>query len=328
MAVASPRVIEIATGEKVTPEALGGVEVGSRLTGQIDLAVETEGEAFEALRAFLSYLPSNATDLAPRTRPSGTIANDPDLASIVPVRRSRTYDVRKLLMRLLDDATLLELKPKFGAGLLTALGRIDGWPVGIIASQPMYEAGALTPAACDKATRLVLLCDAYGLPIVVLQDTPGFMVGPAVEHQRILSKAMMFTQALLGAQVPKIGVVVRKAYGLAFFSLGGSQMGMDFLAAWPTAEISFMDPLVGANVLAGGRATDANGEHAAMEIKKLAEQMTSETDPMGPARLMALDEVIDPAETRRILAEQLQRLQGKRRRCRDASPLATWPTCW
>jgi len=319
MAVTSPHVIEMATGEPITMDDLGGVDVGARITGQIDLSAETEAEALQAVRTFLGYLPSAAGEPPPRHPATIPIEDDPEIAGVVPERRSRAYDMRRLLAHVLDDGELFELKPLYGRGLVTGLGRLDGHPVGVIASQPKFEAGALTPAACDKATRLVLLCDAFRLPLVMLQDTPGFMVGRAVEHERVLGKAMMFAQALLGAGVPKLGVVLRKAFGLAFFSMGGPQMGMDFLAAWPGAEIGFMDPRVGANVLAAGAAPEA--------VADLADRIAAGTDPMGPAGIMAIDDVIAPAETRRVLAEQLARVTRADARTKPG-PLSNWPTCW
>lgn len=320
LAVTSPRVIEMATGEALESEVLGGVDVGAELTGQVDLAVETEDEAFDALRRFLGYLPSDASSPPPSRETAQGLERDPALETLVPSSPRRAYDMRKLVTRIVDDGELLELKPRFARNILTGLARVGGAPVGIVASQPAFAAGTLTPDACDKATRLLTLCDAFGLPLLFLQDTPGFMVGRAVEHDRILGKAMMYAQALVGASVPKVGLVVRKAFGLAFFSMGGPQMGMDFLAAWPGAQIGFMDPLVGANVIAAGR------ERA--EIERLADEMAAETDPRGPAGIMALDEIIDPAETRAVLAQQIGSLvAGGRHRPRERR-LATWPTCW
>jgi acetyl-CoA carboxylase carboxyltransferase component len=198
--------------------------------------------------------------------------------------------------------------------------------VGVIASQPASLVGSLTPDACAKATRLVCLCDAFGLPVIMLQDTPGFLVGTKVEHDRLLARAMTFLEALCLARVPRLSVVLRKAFGLAFFSLGGSGMGSDVLVSWPGAEIGFMDPVVGANVLHADRLGHLHGDERRAELLRLAADLGAETDPRAIAAVMNLDEVIEPADTRMILATELGRL------CSHLpsrpSDLAAWPHWW
>jgi acetyl-CoA carboxylase carboxyltransferase component len=234
--------------------------------------------------------------------------------------------MRKVLRRVLDPGELLVLGERFGPSVITALGRLDGHPVAVIASQPMFFAGALSPDAIEKATRLVCLADAFDLPLLILQDTPGFFVGLQVEHDRLLAKAIRFQDALVQAGCPKLTVVLRKAYGLAFFSLGGSGMGSDGLYAWPGAEISFMDPEVGANVLFGDRFAALPEAERAAALQEAAAGLAADTDPYGAAGIMHLDEVIEPGDTRRVLAGHLDRLQGRRARPHHERPLAGWPT--
>jgi acetyl-CoA carboxylase carboxyltransferase component len=317
LAVTSPLVVEMATGERLDKEDLGGVDVHGRVTGQIDLAAGTPEEAYEAVRRFLALLPPAAGQGAPRTAPERPVAADPELAALVPRRRSRAYDMRRVLDRVLDSGTLLELGPDFGRGLLCGLGRLDGHAVGVVASQPKFFAGALDPAACEKAVRLLCLCDAYDLPVVFLQDVPGFFVGRQVEHDGMLKHAIRLQTALALSRTPKLTVVLRKAYGLAYFSLGGNDTGVDAVYAWPGAEISFMDPRVAANVVTGGDADARDAALAAME---------ADTDPYGAAGLMTVDEVIDPAETRPVLARALARLDGRAAPGPGERPLASWPT--
>jgi methylmalonyl-CoA decarboxylase subunit alpha len=325
MAVTSPRVIEVATGEKVTMDALGGADVHDRITGQVDLVVDTDDEACDALRAFLSYLPSRAGAAVPRAESRATRLPDDVLASIVPEQRTKTYDVRRVIERMVDGGTTLELKPHFGASLVTALGRVDGRPVGIIANQPAYLVGSITPDACAKATRLLCLCDAFGLPVIFLQDTPGFLVGTKVEHDRILARSMLFLEALCATRVPRLTVVLRKAFGLAFFSMSGPAMGTDLLVAWPGAEIGFMDPVVGANVLHGAELDGLEGVARRERLYDLARQLGSDFDPRAIASAMNLDDIIEPARTVAVIADALDRL------CRDPawvnqpSLLAHWP---
>jgi acetyl-CoA carboxylase carboxyltransferase component len=308
LAVTSPNVIEAATGERVSQTELGGVDVQSTLTGEIDLAAENEREAFALTRRFLSFLPSNSwSDPAPRG-PRSTVADDPAIADLVPVSRRRAYDMRAVIGHVVDDG-LLELRPRIGRSLITGFGRIDGHAVGVIASQPMVHAGVLTPDACDKAVRLICLCDAFDIPLVFLQDCPGFLVGTAVEHSRMLYKAVLLLQAMSLACTPRLTVVIRKGYGLAYFTLGGNDMGCDLVCGWPSAEISLMDPEVGASVVSGNVAAPDVG-------------------PFGAAGIMKIDEVIHPGETRPVLARALDRLSGRSSIPASERPLASWPSCW
>jgi acetyl-CoA carboxylase carboxyltransferase component len=320
LAVTSPLVAKIATGEELTNDELGGVDVHARTTGQIDLIAEDFDEAYALVRRALALLPSNARQRTARTgdEPRLPIPPDPELAGVVPRRRSRAYDVHKVLNRILDPDSLLELGAGFGRGLVCGLGRLDGHAVGIVASQPKFFAGALDPAACEKAVKLLCLCDAFDLPVLFFQDVPGFFVGKQVEHDGMLKHAIRLQTALALSEAPKITTILRKAYGLAYFSLGGNDSGVDLVYAWPTAEISFMDPLVAANVVAGG--DDAAREAA-------ADAMRADIDPYGAAGLMKVDEIIDPADTRATLARALTRLAGRPLADGARRPLATWPTC-
>lgn len=321
LAITSPRVLEVATGEKLSMDELGGPEVHSRITGQIDLTAEDGAQAAALARQFLSYLPPNSSTPAPRHPPRA--APPIDLAGLVPAQRRRAWDVRKLVRGLCDQDSVLELMPKFGRSVVTCLARLDGRPIGVLASQPMVQAGVLGPDACDKAVRLVCLCDAYNLPLVFLQDTPGFMVGSQVEHGRLLNKAMMMWQAVALAAVPKLTVIVRKSYGVADYAMCGIDMGADLLCAWPSAEIGFMEPDTAANVLAPG-----DGPDEAKRRHDHAEQITFDTSPYGAAGAMRIDEIIDPACTRDVLLGALQDADNRPFQAGSERPLASWATSW
>src|SRR4051794_20444226 len=320
LAVTSPLVAKIATGEVLTNDELGGVDVHARTTGQIDLVAEDDDQAYALVRRALALLPSAARQRAPRTEPAqrAPLEPDPDLAEVVPRRRARAYDMHKVLARVLDQDSLLELGAGFGRGLVCGLGRLDGHAVGVVASQPKFFAGALDPAACEKAVKLLCLCDPFDIPVLFFQDVPGFFVGKQVEHDGMLKHAIRLQTALALSEAPKLTVLLRKAYGLAYFSLGGNDTGVDAVYAWPGAEISFMDPLVAANVVAGG---DAEQRDA------LLGAMAADTDPHGAAGLMNVDEVIDPADTRPVLARALARFEGRPPARGWERPLASWPTC-
>jgi acetyl-CoA carboxylase carboxyltransferase component len=367
LAVSSPRVIEIATGEKVSLEELGGVQVHLRQTGQIDMAADDEQHAFSLIRETLSYLPPNAWSLPPEGAWDGKLERDERLYDLVPTQRNRAYDMHRVIGRLVDpvlagpsvrgaafEATpgerlssaraevsfdrggaatrdlrttpYLEFKPEFGRSLITCLARMGGQVVGILASNPMWNAGALDPDCCAKGTSFLCLCDSYNIPLVFLQDVPGFIVGKKAEHGKLLNSAIMFLEALSQAEVPKVTVVLRKAFGLAYFALCGNDMGGQFLFAWPTAEISFMDPAVGVNVVYKEK-LDASDDPDAERARMIAE-WSKETDPYGAAGIMNIDEIIDPADTRSVIIRALHE-------CRQPAPprgyrkaLASWPTCY
>ncbi len=225
LAVTSPRVIEVATSEQVTEEELGGLGVHEAMTGQIDLGAADEAEAFASVKRLLSFLPSNAPVRPPRVSGVPPTLPDDGLRQIVPEDRRRAYDMRQVVRRIFDDGQVFELRPKHAQSVITCLARIGGWSVGMMASQPMRSAGALTPEACDKMTRFICLCDSFNIPLVFLADSPGFLVGLRVEHDRLLFRSMLLAQALAKASVPRIAVVIRKAFGLSFYALSGSGTG-------------------------------------------------------------------------------------------------------
>ena len=225
LAVTSPRVVAMATGEQVEADELGGADVHLHRTGQIDLAVDTPDEAYAAIRRFLSYLPPNIWTL-PERAPARAAARRPSRptprsARSCPSKRTRAYDARRLVAKLVDEGSAFELRPGMGRGLYTCFARIDGWPVAVLASNPMFSAGVLDPAACEKGIRMLVLCDAFQIPAVFLQDVPGFLVGRQVEHGRVLYRAIRFLEALFACSAPTLTVVVRKAFGLAWQSMNG-----------------------------------------------------------------------------------------------------------
>jgi acetyl-CoA carboxylase carboxyltransferase component len=325
LAVTSPRVIEVATGQIVTMEQLGGPRVHTAITGQIDLVARDEDEAIEQTKQFLSYLPSSFRE----PPPISAVVREPrvaDLRAIVPENRRQTYDMLDVIDGLVDDGSFFELRPHFAQCLLTGLARIGGQPVGVIANQPRYQVGVMTPECCDKAVRLMALCDSFGLPLVFLHDTPGFMVGTDVEHNKLLYKAMLLMQAVKQTTVPKFAVIVRKSFGLANFAMAGIGMGSDLLLAWPGSEISFMDPDVGANVVFGKQLEGLTPAERRARLDELADGLLYDTSPYGAAGIMRVDEIIEPGETRQRLRTALERSRGRfasRKRI-----LAAWPNCW
>ncbi|MGI9612951.1 MAG: acyl-CoA carboxylase subunit beta [Acidimicrobiales bacterium] len=328
LAVTSPKVFEIATGEVISFEEVGGVDVHAKTTGQIDLGVETDEEAYAAIRRWLSYLPSNIHERAPRSEPAGPVGPDPDLQALVPTRRTRGYDMRRVVAKICDEDSVFELQPGYARNVSTGLARLDGWPIGFIANNPMFNAGTLDPEACHKIIRLTTLCDSFNLPIVWLIDVPGFMVGKRVEHDRMLHWGMRMMQALQLASTPTLTVCIRKAFGLAWQAMNGAGMVNNGLYAWPGAEIGFMDPDVGVNVAYGSKLNQiTDPEEREAERVRLVTEVGDATSPYEAAGTLKIDEIIDPADTRMILAEDLGMLANRPLPPPEARVLASWPTC-
>ena len=297
--------------------------------GLVDLVVATPDEALAAVARFVVARavervgadpagrgPAEHATSSTRTSPTWCRASGPGPTTCAEC--SPASSIRRPARRTTRPGELLELRPTIGRGLVTGLARIDGWPVGIFASNPMFQAGAMDPAACDKGVRLLTLCDAYQLPAIFLQDVAGFLVGRQVEHGRMLFRAVRFLNAIYASSCPTLTVVVRKAFGLAYESMNGRKYHTDGLYAWAGAEIGFMDPEIGVNVLYGDRKT-------VEEKRAIVADLREGTSPFDAAGAMNIDEVIDPAATRRVLARDLANLAGRRvprRRGADAAPVA------
>ena len=328
LAVTSPKVFEIATGEVISFEDVGGVDVHARKTGQIDLGVETDEEGYNAIQKWLSYLPSNAWQVAPRHEPSGSLERDHELGDLVPAKRTRGYDMRRVVQRIVDPESLLEIQPLYARNVVCGLARLNGFSVGIIANNPMFGAGTLDPQACHKIIRLATVCDSYNIPMIFLADVPGFMVGERVEHELMLHWGMRMMHALQNASTPTLTVCIRKAFGLAWQAMNGSQMPALGVYSWPGAEIGFMDPEVGVNVAFGsklGRIEDVETREA--EREALVREVAESTNPYDAAGTMRIDEMIDPGDTRSVLAHDLEMLANRAVPPPEARPLSYWPTC-
>ncbi|MBU2511117.1 hypothetical protein KJ966_07255 [bacterium] len=324
MAVSSPRVLEIATNEKVSNDELGGWQLHAQITGQIDRVAENEDECLELVKEFLSYLPQNSDELPPAIEGDDSAKNRQNtLLKILPERSNQSYDMKRLIRTIVDHEKLFELKPEFDPSVITCLARIDGKTIGIIANQPSRYAGAMGPDGCDKCTSFICLCDSFNIPLLFLHDTPGFFVGKAAEQKKMPSKIITFIQALSLATVPKISIVIRKSYGMANCNMGGANMGSDFLFAWPGADISFMGPEVAVNVIFGEKLKTLENPE---QLKQAALQsLRKASEPWKAAGLAYLDDVIYPVDTRSIILQCLD-LTRIKNGGRSQRLLANWPT--
>jgi acetyl-CoA carboxylase carboxyltransferase component len=321
MGVSGPRVLELALGEKISDEALGGCQVHSEITGTIDRVAENEDHCFELIGQFLSYLPSHRDDASPvYAVPEGSGEKMAAVLSLLPEKRNQTYDMMRILECIADKESLFEIKPDFGKSVITALARINGRSVGIIASQPKVMAGAMNTNGIDKVISFLCLCDTYNIPLLFFHDIPGFLVGKEAERDKVAAKVMNYMNALGQVTVPKISVIVRKSFGMAFWNMAGSGCGTDFLVAWPTAEMSFVDPVIAANVVSGA-------SHRSPEKRQaLVDAMINETSAFGAAGSYDIHDVIDPVDTRAYIIRALEISQNSPREQIGEHRLANWPT--
>lgn len=319
MAVSSPGLVELATTRKVTPEELGGWRVHGEVTGLVDMVVDTDEEALDALKRFLAYMPTHHREAPPRAPvPAGSGEEMGTILDILPPSRTQVYDVRKVIRAIADKDSVFELKARFGKVAVTSLARLDGRVVGFIANNPLVKGGALDTDACDKIIDFLVLCDSFNIPLVILVDTPGFMIGPEAELKRATGKIVNFMNALQLVTVPKISVILRKTYGQAYLNMGGGR-NSDEVVAWPTAEISFMTPAFAVTVVHGLKPGDPGFD------ERLAE-MELENAVWGAASIYAVQNVVPPHETREHLIRLLEVHQLRLTNGVGQHLMRAWPT--
>lgn len=326
MGIAGPALVKAATGEDIDKEELGGSAMQTDRNGIADLAVDSDEEALAALRRYLSYFPSNARQplpIIPCDDPADR--RDEALLNMVPPNSRRAYDVRKVIDAVVDRGSTFELKPTYARNVVTALARLDGRPVGIIANQPNHFAGTLDSPACEKVAHFIAVCDAFGLPLVFLVDIPGFHVGTPAERSGLARRSARIIYELGRATVPRLSVVLRKGYGLGFIAMnGGRSFGADLAVAWPTAEICAMS-IEGAVDVAFRNEVQAAADPATHRAETIR-RFRSRVNPLAAAEGFGVDEIIDPRDTRPLLIETLSRLAPRRNpttppKYRDISPI-------
>jgi acetyl-CoA carboxylase carboxyltransferase component len=321
MSVSSPRLVSMAIGEQVDVEELGGWRIHAEHTGLIDRFVDSDEEAMQELRRFLSYMPGHNMELAPRQAVSRDEVRDQEgILEILPERRTQVYDMRKIVQILVDPDSYFELKPRFGRPGITALARFDGRSVGIIANNPMVGGGALSAEACRKIIDFTVLCDSFNIPIIRLMDTPGFVVGTDAERKGAPGQIMNFMNATCLVTVPSITVIVRKAYGRAYVAMGGGRHN-DEMIAWPTAEVSFMDPVFATSIVHGKSPGEEGFEEALADLQQSIEVWDM-------ASIYSVQNVVKPQETRDYLIRALDIYQRRRSGGVGEHLMRTWPTSY
>ncbi len=311
IAIGGPYLVESTVGEKITEEELGGSKVHTTISGVADLEVADDDACLLSIREYLSFFPSCCEELPPRRPTHDPIdRRDDALLDVVPDSPRRAFDMKKVLRSLCDDGRFFEMKPGWAKNIVTALGRIGTRPVGFVANNSMFYGGALDVNASDKAARFINLCDAFRIPLVFLQDVPGFMVGSKVEQQGIIRHGAKMLYAVGSATVPKLTVVVRKGYGAGYYVMCGRAFEPDLIVAWPGAEISVMGPE--GMVAIAGRKLLAGAEDPAALKAELVAGLRQHIDIERVQAMGLVDDIIDPRDTRRVLARALVRAERKK----------------
>jgi acetyl-CoA carboxylase carboxyltransferase component len=313
MFITGPDVIKDVTGEDVTFDELGGADVQAQ-RGNIHKVVEDEAAAFQYVRDYLSFLPDNTFDEGPIVNPGlepEITPTDLELDSIVPDADNTAYDMHEILLRIFDDGDVFEIADQRGPAIITAFARVDGRSVGVIANQPMFMSGAVDNEASDKASSFIRFCDSYNLPLVFVVDTPGAMPGVEQEKGGIIKRGGRFFNAIVEADVPKVTIIVRKAYGGGYAVMGSKQLSADLNFAWPTARIAVIGA-DGAAQLLMKRFPDPNAPEA-QQIKKdfIEGYNLNMAIPWIAAERGYIDGVIEPHETRLLLRKSLHLLREK-----------------
>jgi acetyl-CoA carboxylase carboxyltransferase component len=325
MYLGSPRMAQMVIGQETTLEEMGGARMHCTVSGCGDLLVRTESEAIEAARRYLGYLPLHCEAPLPTTGPRPPARSSADLESVIPGAENKPFDMREVIERVVDADSFFEIKALWAGEILTGLARIDGHPVGIVANQPRVKGGVLFVDSADKAARFIWLCDAFGLPLVFLADVPGFMVGVQVERQGIIRAGAKMIMAVSEATVPRISVIVRKAYGAGLYAMSGPGFAPEATLALPSAMIAVMGPEAAVNAVYFNKLQGLpEAERAATEAR-LRDEFRSDIDIERLASELVVDALVAPHALRDEIAARLAAARGRRdpapRKHRSVTPV-------
>jgi len=314
--ITGPRVVKAVMGQEISDEELGGATVVQKKAGVACRSEDSEDECLQSVRELLSYLPLSNREKPPRVNWGDDPARlDASLFDIVPADPSKPYDMHEIIERVFDQRqdgkkSYFELFPAFATNIITCFSRLDGWPVGIIANQPMSKAGCLDIDACDKASRFIRFCDAFNIPVVNLVDVPGYLPGTDQEWGGIIRHGAKMLYAYSEATVPKITVTIRKAYGGSYLGMCSKDLGADAVLCWPTTELAVMGPEGAAAIIFRKELAEADNPEELLQ-QKIKEYRTTFSNPYRGAEHRHVDDIIDPAETRPRLIKALEQVINK-----------------
>lgn len=312
MFITGPQVIKTVTGEEVSAEALGGAMTHNSVSGVSQFISQDDAACIADIRRLISFLPSNNMEMAPRFETGDDLNRIvPELDTIIPDNPNKPYDMKHIIAELVDNGDFMEYQPHFAQNIITAFARIDGRSVGIIANQPSVLAGCLNIDASDKASRFVRTCDAYNIPLLNIIDVPGFLPGTNQEYGGIIRHGAKMLYAYGEASVPKVSLIVRKAYGGSYLAMCSKDMGADMVLAWPSAEIAVMGPKGAANIVFRNEIKNSDDPQATRQ-EKIDEYTHEFATPYKAAERGFVDDVIEPSSTRPRLADAFDMLAAKR----------------
>ena len=309
MFITGPEVIKTVLGEEISMEDLGGAKVHSEITGNAHFFANDETQCFEQIKKLLSFIPHNnkeKAELKKEVNPSLKL----NINKIIPDDPSQPYDVRDVIKSVVDNSDFMEVQERFAQNIVVGYGRIGGKTVGFIANQPAYLAGVLDVDSSDKAARFIRYCDAFNIPVVTFVDLPGYLPGVDQEHSGVIRHGAKILYAYSEATVPKITVILRKAYGGGYIAMSSRHLNADFVYAWPTAEIAVMGPQGAANIIFRKEIMEASNPDE-MRKQKVEEYKERFANPYVAAAKGYVDSVIEPAETRKMLIHSLMLCENK-----------------
>lgn len=312
MFITGPQVIKAVTGEDVTFEKLGGAETHNAVSGVAHFKCANEDECIDQIKRLISFLPDNNLSGAP-VYTTGDDLNRlcEDFDTIIPEGANKPYDIRDIIIKVVDNNDFMEIQKYYAGNIVIGLGRINGRTVGIVANQPKVMAGSLDVNSSDKAARFVRFCDAFNIPLVTFTDVPGYLPGVGQEHNGVIRHGAKLLYAFSEATVPKINIILRKAYGGAYIAMNSKHLGADMVFAWPTAEIAVMGPEGAANIIFRKEIANAD-DPVAMRNQKIEEYRNKFSNPYVAAARGYVDDVIEPSTTRIRIINALEMLASKR----------------
>ncbi|RFU69207.1 acyl-CoA carboxylase subunit beta [Bacillus sp. V59.32b] len=311
MFITGPKVIEAVTGEKISSEDLGGAKVHNSISGNAHFQGQTEEEVLEMVRKLIGYLPQNNEEKPSRAEFNEEDDYRPNLTEAIPFDGLRPYDVRTVIVEVTDEGSFMEVQKDFAKNIVIGLARIKGEVVGLVCNQPKFMAGGLDIDSSDKAARFIRFCDSFNIPIITFEDVTGFFPGVKQEHGGIIRHGAKILYAYSEATVPKLTVILRKAYGGAYVALNSKSIGADLVYAWPNAEIAVMGPQGAANIIFAREIQNSENPEQT-RAKKIEEYREKFANPYVAASQGMVDDVIDPRDTRIKLVQALEMLRNKK----------------